>query len=161
MSKNVYRIINEQRLIHIEPEIKKAMKDAIDLTLKEENIENKCEISIVLTNNKKIHVLNKEARGVDRATDVLSFPIISDDDSIGDIDIGTGNLILGDIVISAERAKEQSEMYGHSLKREMAFLCVHSTLHLLGYDHETSKEDEIYMNEKQEEILTKLNITRD
>ena len=158
--KNTYKIINEQRKIHIDKEIRKAIKDAIDLTLFEEGVDKKCEISIVFTNNKKIHILNKEARGVDKATDVLSFPIISEDDSIGDLDITTGNLILGDIVISVEKAQEQATTYGHSLKREMAFLSVHSTLHLLGYDHETSKEDEEYMFNKQEEILTKLGITR-
>ena len=159
--KNTYKIINEQRKVYVDKEIRKAIKDAIDLTLLTEGIDKKCEISIVFTNNKKIHVLNREARGVDKATDVLSFPIISDDDSIGDIDIATGNLILGDIVISVEKAQEQALTYGHSLKREMAFLSVHSTLHLLGYDHELSKEDEEYMFNKQEEILNKLGITRE
>lgn len=159
--RNVYKITNEQRKIHIDNDIKKAIKDSIDLTLATEKVDKKCEVSIVFTNNKKIHILNLESRGVDRPTDVLSFPIISDDDSIGDIDIATGNLILGDIVISVEKAQEQAFAYGHSLKREMAFLAVHSTLHLLGYDHEVSKEDEKYMNEKQEEILSKLGITRD
>ena len=159
-TKNIYRITNEQRKIHIDSEIKKAIKNAIDLTLKEEGVEKNCEVSIVFTNNKKIRLLNKEARGIDKPTDVLSFPIMSNDDELGDIDISTGNIILGDIVISVEQAQKQSELYGHSLLREMAFLSVHSTLHLLGYDHEVSKEDEKYMNTKQEDILSKLGITR-
>lgn len=114
--------------------------------------------------NAAIQELNREQRGIDRPTDVLSFPMLyfdengdiidSDYDSDGDL------LLLGDIVISAERARQQAEEYGHGFVREMAFLTVHSMLHLLGYDHVDDPEGERIMFAKQEEILSKLGITR-
>jgi len=100
-------------------------------------------VSITFTDNESIRELNREYRDIDRATDVLSFPMDDEGDDV----------VLGDIVISLERAKEQAIEYGHSLEREISFLCVHSTLHLLGYDHETGEEDEKEMFMKQEEIL--------
>ena len=90
--------------------------------------------------------MNRESRGVDRPTDVLSFPVF-------DEDFGVGLSVLGDIVISYETAVRQANEYGHAVEREIAFLTVHSMLHLLGYDHETSPEDEKEMFARQEEIL--------
>lgn len=103
-------------------------------------------------------------RGIDSATDVLSFPMCSFDGN-GDIidadfDFDGDVILLGDIVISAEKAREQSQSYGHSFLREIVFLTVHSMLHLLGYDHVNSEEEERIMFAKQEEILQSLGITR-
>lgn len=126
------------------------------------------ELNILLTDSENIHKLNKEFRNIDSSTDVLSFPMISyeipadfsgcetEEDCFNP---ETGELILGDIVISLEKAKEQAEKYGHSAKREVAFLTAHSMLHLFGYDHMTEQEAS-EMEQKQEEILQILGITR-
>ena len=114
------------------------------------------DISISFVDNKEIHELNKQFRGVDRATDVLSFPMLSDEFE----DVEYEEMSLGDIVVSLERALEQSIEYGHSFEREVCFLVCHSMFHLLGYDHDT-EENTREMREKEEAVLTKLNITRD
>ena len=118
-----------------------------------------CELSVTLTDDAHIHALNREYRGVDRPTDVLSFPMYSFTD--GDEPPQDGNFTLGDIVVSVERAEAQAKEYGHSTRREIAFLTVHSILHLLGWDHETSPEDERAMFAKQDEIMIALGIGRD
>ena len=117
-----------------------------------------CSISVTLTDDGHIHELNREYRGVDRPTDVLSFPMFAFDGA--DEPPAKGDFELGDIVISVERAKVQAKEYGHSVRREIAFLSVHSTLHLLGWDHETSPEDERRMFAKQDEIMNALGIGR-
>ena len=118
-----------------------------------------CDISVTVTDNIHIHELNREYRGVDRPTDVLSFPMYSftDDDMPEE---GPAPVVLGDIVISAERAKEQAAEYGHSFQREISFLTVHSVLHLLGYDHEVSDEAEKEMFSLQDKIMDRLGILR-
>lgn len=129
------------------------------------------EVSLTLTDNTEIQRLNKEFRRMDRPTDVLSFPMV-DFQNPADYDLleadgweayfnpESGELMLGDIVISVERAMEQAEEFGHSLKREYAFLIAHSMLHLLGYDHMIPEEARV-MEERQEAVLHKLNITRE
>ena len=148
--KVTYYISNEQEKIEFTPETEGLIKSAILAALEYEAVEGEREISVPLTDNETIHQLNKEYRDVDRPTDVLSFPM--DDDG--------EDMVLGDVVISLEKAMEQAEEYGHSLEREIAFLCVHSVLHLLGYDHETGEEDEKEMFRRQEEILRKMGQTR-
>ena len=131
-----------------------------------------CEVNMTFTDNEGIRNINREFRELDVPTDVLSFPMV-DYDSPADYDIlesddalamyfnpESGELLLGDIVISVERAMEQAETYGHTLKREICFLTAHSMLHLLGYDHMEDKE-RIVMEKKQEEILDALGIKRD
>ena len=126
--------------------------------------ETKVEISVMFTDNEEIRKLNNEHRGIDRATDVLSFPLIEYDED-GNIleeymDFNpSGEMVLGDIVISLERASEQAEEYGHSFEREVGFLTVHSMLHLLGYDHEIP-EDEEEMFGYQTEILEEMGLKR-
>jgi probable rRNA maturation factor len=120
------------------------------------DVENS-EVSVTLTNNAYIHTLNKEYRGIDRPTDVLSFAL-NESDEPKMID-GPEINILGDLIISVERAEEQAEDYGHSFKRELCFLAVHGFLHLLGYDHMDSEEEKIMFG-KQEEILNGFGITR-
>jgi len=119
------------------------------------------EISLILTNDAEIRKINAEYRQIDKATDVLSFPMI-DFSEIAQMDDWkletnpeTGNLLLGDIIISLERAKEQALEYGHSYRRELAFLIIHGMLHLLGFDHEETSEEQI-MFLLQDEILGKL-----
>lgn len=125
--------------------------------LEEENIEDDAEISVTFVDNERIRELNKEFRDIDRETDVLSFPLGGDEGY--EVNPDTDAILLGDIVISLERAKTQSEEYDHSYVREVAFLITHSLFHLLGYDHITPEEEK-EMFEKQEKVLTKLNITR-
>lgn len=123
------------------------VRRAIERTLEYEGVKNPCELSVTFTDNEGIHALNKEYRGIDRPTDVLSFPQINYED--GEKAEGA----LGDIVLSLERAEEQAREFGHSFERECAFLCVHSVLHLLGYDHELSDEDDADMRKRQSEIM--------
>ena len=127
--------------------------------LEEEQIDEDAQVSVTLVDNDAIREINNEHRGIDKATDVLSFPL-GDEDSF-DADPETGAILLGDIVISLERAKEQAEEYGHSYRREVAFLITHSLFHLLGYDHVDSEEDEKLMFGKQDKVLEKLGITRE
>ena len=115
------------------------------------------EVSVTLTNNEYIHTLNKQYRGIDRPTDVLSFALNESEEP--DVEDGPDVNVLGDLVISVERAKEQAADYGHSVKREIAFLTVHGMLHLLGYDH-MEEEDRIEMEAEQMFVMEKLGIPR-
>ena len=139
-----------------------------DRVLDQENCPYESQISLILTDDEGIREVNREHRGLDRSTDVLSFPmvdfpspaeysVLEEDDSLFDLD--TGELLLGDIMISAEHVKAQSEAYGHSIRREFCFLVAHSMLHLLGYDHMTPPEAAV-MEAKQEQVLQSLGITR-
>lgn len=138
-------------------------------TLDYEDCPYEVQVNIILTNNEEIHQINLEHRGVDAPTDVLSFPMIEyaypsdftvlEAEGMDSFDPDTGELILGDIVISVDKVIEQAEKYNHGVKREYAFLIAHSMLHLFGYDHMEELERET-MEHKQEEILTRLNITR-
>ena len=132
-------------------ELKALVQRAVETTLEYEEIEDDCEVSVTFVANAAIRRMNAEYRGIDRATDVLSFPIAEDGDLEEAFD--GEKLCLGDIVLSLERAREQAEEFGHPFEREVAFLCVHSTLHLLGYDHETGEEDEADMRARQREIM--------
>ena len=116
------------------------------------------EVSVTLTNNEYIHTLNKQYRGIDRPTDVLSFARNESEEP--DVEDGPDVNVLGDLVISVERAKEQAADYGHSVKREIAFLTVHGMLHLLGYDH-MEEEDRIEMEAEQRFVMEKLGIPRE
>lgn len=150
---------NEQDKVAVPEDAEKLIEMCAVGALKEEGIEDDAELSVTLTDNENIRALNNEHRGIDRATDVLSFPL--GDENGFDTDPETGAILLGDIVISMERAKEQAEEYGHSFRREFAFLLTHSLFHLLGYDHVNSEEEERIMFGKQEKVLEKLGITRE
>ena len=129
------------------------------------------EASLTITDSDGIHELNRDFRGIDSPTDVLSFPNVSYEKAgdfsvlIGEqlvdlLDPDTGKIMFGDIVINEDRVRSQAEEYGHSVKREFAFLVAHSMLHLCGYDHMEEEEAKV-MEKKQEEVLGKLGITRD
>lgn len=154
---------NEQDKEEITPEIEKTVKDVCERVLESEECDFDAEISVTFTDNEQIRVINNELRGIDKATDVLSFPMLEFDEdgtACADYDTDGDYVILGDIVISLERAREQSEEYGHSFIREVAFLTAHSMLHLLGYDHINSEKEERIMCEKQEAVLQSLGIVR-
>ena len=141
----------------------------ISETLDYEDCPYEVQVNIILTNNDEIQQINLEQRGIDAPTDVLSFPMIEyaypsdftvlEADGMDSFDPDTGELILGDIVISVDKVIEQAEKYNHGVKREYAFLIAHSMLHLFGYDHMDELERE-NMELKQDEILTRLGITR-
>lgn len=158
-------IENSQDRVEISRELEDTLKRVCEKTLSYEKCDFNAEISISIVDNEEIKRLNYEFRGKDMPTDVLSFPILEfdQDRNIIDSEFDTDgeNIVLGDIVISAERAKEQAKSFGHSFLREVSFLTVHSMLHLLGYDHVDDPEGEREMCRKQEEILRLLNITRD
>ena len=145
---------NQQDKFPVTYKLKMRVRRAVDATLSFEGYENDCEVSITFTDNQQIHLLNEQYRGVDRPTDVLSFPLTDFDGQSEEPDVDEPRVSLGDIVISLEKAAEQAETYGHSFDREVAFLTVHSMLHLLGYDHETGEEDETDMRARQTAVMT-------
>lgn len=140
---------DEQDIIDVRLAMKSIVRKAIFNTLVYEGFDQDVEVSVTFTDNEQIRELNKQYRQKDSATDVLSFPMFEDITDTMDIN----PLPLGDIVISLERASVQGHHLFHSIYREVAFLTVHSTLHLLGYDHETSEEDEADMFRRQKEIM--------
>lgn len=157
-------IENEQEKEELTAEIKDAVEKCVRYTLEYEECNFDAEVSVTFVDDARIQEINSEERGIDAPTDVLSFPICDFDEN-GDIidadfDFDGELIMLGDIVISLERARRQAEEYGHGFLREVAFLTVHSMLHLLGYDHVDDPKGERIMFAKQEDILTKLGITR-
>lgn len=138
---------------------------AVEETLDAEGVSVPCEVDVLLTNDTGIHEINLEQRGVDRPTDVLSFPMFDLSPGIlpakTDADPETGLVPLGDMVISVERAAAQGEEYGHGVKRELGYLAVHSTLHLLGYDHVDEGIQKAQMRRREEEILRRLGMSRE
>lgn len=135
---------------------------AIKATLEEEEVVDEVEVSVSFVDNEEIRKLNKYYRGIDSSTDVLSFPLMEFEEiEEGEEDEKDAEEIypIGDIVISLEKAKEQAEEYGHSFEREVAYLTVHSMLHLLGYDHETEEERKL-MREKEEKVMERLGLRR-
>lgn len=146
-------IDNRQESINYKEELVELMRTTVERSLEEEGVSKEVEVSISFVDNEEIHGLNREFRGVDRVTDVLSFPQY---DSLEDLE---GLVCLGDIVISLEKALDQSVEYGHSFEREVLYLTVHSMFHLMGYDHDTEENTKI-MRKKEEEVLQALGILR-
>lgn len=158
----IHLILNEEAE-NLSEEMKALLKRCVEETLSMEEFPFDAEISFSITNDAGIRELNKVQRNIDRATDVLSFPMLALEDGVlivEDSDMISDRVALGDIVISLERAREQAEAYGHSLEREMGFLTVHSVLHLLGYDHELGQKEEEEMFQKQEDVLAALSLGR-
>ena len=134
------------------------IKRAVRAALESEKVDCDCTVEVVISDEDEIRRINNETRGIDSVTDVLSFPMFASRKEIRADE--SGSAFLGSMVICRERAREQAAQYGHSVEREAAFLAVHSTLHLLGYDHETGKEDEQEMFSKQEAVLETMGLTR-
>lgn len=154
---------NNQDKLAIEDDIRETIERVILKTLEVENCKFDAQVSVTIVDLGEIRRINRDMRNIDSETDVLSFPMLEFDENRkmieDDYDLDDGKLLLGDIVICAERAKSQAEEYGHSFLREMAFLTVHSMLHLLGYDH-MEDEEEKEMFSRQEDILNILGIKR-
>lgn len=132
------------------------IRKACNATLKFENFDGPAEVDVTIVNDEKIREMNKTHRNIDSATDVLSFPL--GDGGVFDINPATKAKMLGDIVISVDHALAQSDLYGHGIEREIAFLTVHSMLHLLGYDHEQGGLEQTIMREKEETVLEALGL---
>ena len=140
-------------------EYENTINEVLDACFNEEKLNNrKLYINIILTTPENIKQINKQYRNVDNETDVLSFPMFEKDE-IEKIDNNIGE-VLGDIVISIARVEEQAQEYGHSFKRELAYMVVHGFYHIIGYDH-IKEEDKKQMRKKEEVILNKLNIRRE
>lgn len=164
-------IENGQDKVAWNKKLETLLLEIIDFALKSEKVECKSQISVVLVDNEEIRIINKEHRSIDKVTDVLSFPMLDYPEgkvykeTYWDYNFDASamdgeELVLGDIVVSLEKAEEQSIEYGHSFERELVYLVVHSVLHLLGYDHMKDNEKE-RMREREENILSKFNINRD
>lgn len=146
----------------IDDNICKLLNETVSATLKCENIDIPCYVSISVVDEDEIKELNRDHRGIDSVTDVLSFPVVNLIDGSFDNNAGDyfdGRLILGDVVLCAKRAKEQSEEFGHSYERELGYLTCHSILHLLGYDHEDESEREA-MRQKEEAVMLYMKLER-
>lgn len=151
-------ISNDQTVEKLPRGLRMLIRRCCNAVLVNEQFQGSAEISVTIVDDEKIHALNKQYRNVDRSTDVLSFPLGVEGQY--DINNDTGAQMLGDIVISIEHAKKQAELYGHSFDREIAFLTVHSMLHLLGYDHEAGGLELVRMREREEAVLTQLGLER-
>ena len=151
-------ITNEQKDFRIPTGVRLLVRRCCTAVLVHENFEGSAEVSVTFVDDERIHQLNKEFRNIDRATDVLSFPL--GENGVYDINNDTGAKLLGDIVISVPHAIDQADRYGHTLQREIGFLTVHSMLHLLGYDHVNGGIESVRMREKEETVLTKLGLKR-
>lgn len=164
-------IENEQSIVSVEADLEKSIRDTIIYTLLNQGFNHKVEVNVLLVDNEAIRAINLETRNIDSETDVLSFPMIEYEEGktykdlylkhkFGPQFYDGEDFVLGDVVISMEKALEQSLDFGHSLKREVCYLTVHSILHLLGYDH-MEDEDKSKMRAAEEEILGALEITRE
>ncbi len=148
-------ITDEQEKIVIPEDWTGKIEQVAEICLREEEIDPKAEIGLMFVDNEQIREMNKTYRDKDSATDVLSFPMYEADEAIDDEE----EILLGDIVISLERAAEQAEEYGHSLEREVMYLLVHGLLHLAGYDHMEDDEKK-EMRQREEELLTVIGASR-
>lgn len=147
-------IVNRQKEVKIPTGIRMLIRRCCNAVLKMEQFQGSVEVSVTMVDNSYIQSLNKQYRNKDVPTDVLSFPMVKDGKY--EIDPDTNAQILGDIVISMEKVLEQSELYGHSFRREVAYLVAHGMLHLLGYDHENGGLEKRRMREKEDQVLDSL-----
>lgn len=155
--KPIVSIYNKQRRFGVTERLKMLVEDCVDAALRYEKFDELCEVDVSFVSNRKIREYNRQFRNIDRETDVLSFPL---GDEEFEVDPDTDAVLLGDIVISLEKAAEQAKEYGHSFEREVGFLTVHSVLHLLGYDHIDEDEGDV-MRAHEKGILEKIGLTRD
>lgn len=164
-------IDNRQNKINFIKEYERVIEEVIDYALKQERMNIDYELSVILIDNEEIRKINNQMRNIDRATDVLSFPMLeypqhkvykdtyTDNYNFDDSYFNEGRLVIGDIALSLEKCKEQSNEFNHSFIRECAYLTVHSVLHLLGYDHMIDS-DKVIMRKREEEILSKFNLNQ-
>lgn len=160
--------LEEEGSVRLPFDVKETAELMIETVLEHEGCPYEAQVELLLTTDEEVHMMNREHRGIDRPTDVLSFPML-DVRTPGDLsgveempdafDPESGELMLGDIVISKDKVIAQAEEYGHSLKREYAFLIAHSMLHLLGYDH-MEDDERLLMEQRQREIMEMAKIPR-
>lgn len=149
-------ISNNQKAVKIPTGLRMLVRRCCNAVLRMEEFQGPAEISVTFVDNEQIHELNKLHRKIDAPTDVLSFPM--GENGKYDIDPATNAQILGDVVISMEKAEEQAARFGHSLQREVGYLTAHSVLHLLGYDHEKNGIERVRMREKEEQVMSQLGL---
>ena len=158
MEKIKVNIENKQKAVRIPTGMRLLMRRCCHAVLKMENFEGNAEVDISIVDNNQIRVINNEQRKIDAVTDVLSFPL--GENGVYDKNPATNAYMLGDIVISVQRAAEQAEQFEHSLQREVGYLTTHSMLHLLGYDHVNGGLEAVRMREKEEKVMTLLGLPR-
>ncbi|MDD4320291.1 MAG: rRNA maturation RNase YbeY [Acidaminococcaceae bacterium] len=150
---------NDQEKIKVSAELENLLNKAMNIVAKMEKLSANTEVDITIVTDEEIHVLNRDYRGVDRPTDVLSFALDEETDEpeiLGD----EAEHLLGNVIISAEKANAQAEEFGHGLNREILYLAVHGILHLLGYDH-MREEDKVIMRRREEEILREIDLSEE
>ena len=152
-------ITNQQKAVKIPSGLRLLIRKCCHAVLEMENFGKPAEVSVTFVDNKEIQTLNREYRGIDRPTDVLSFALDEGDEE-PEVEDGEAEHLLGDVIISAPRAVEQGEEFGHGLTREMTYLAVHGMLHLLGYDH-MEEADKRVMRAREEEILRELDLAEE
>ena len=152
-------VYDEQKKVKLPSGIRMLLRSTCSAALEYEEFPDKAEVNITFVDDEQIQELNLNFRNIDKSTDVLSFPLGEND--VYDTNPETGLKMLGDIVISVEHAVAQAEDFGHTINREMAYLTVHSMLHLLGYDHVNGGIEAVRMREHEEAILTKLGVSRE
>lgn len=158
MNKTKVIITDKQSNIKLPSGVRLLIRRACNAVLVTEEFGDAAEVNVTLVDDEEIKMMNTQFRNIESATDVLSFPL--GEDGNYDTNPENGLKMLGDIVISVERAVKQAESYGHSFRREIAFLTVHSMLHLLGYDHVNGGIEQMRMREKEELVLAKLGVLR-
>ncbi|MBR5923064.1 MAG: rRNA maturation RNase YbeY [Clostridia bacterium] len=151
-------IYDKQKKFKMNAEIRKLIRKACSAALRSEEFTGNAEIDVSIVDDEAIREINRECRNIDFATDVLSFPL--GDNGVYDVNPATGAYMLGDVVLSAEHADMQAKLYGHAIEREIAYLTVHSVLHLLGFDHVNSESEKTIMRTKEEKIMKILNLER-
>ena len=159
MAKIKVNIVNRQKTFAIPSGMRLLIRRSCHAVLQMEGFEGDAEVDVSIVDNDQIRVINNEQRRIDAVTDVLSFPL--GENGVYDKNPATGAYMLGDIVLSAERAASQAEQFGHDFRREVGYLTTHSMLHLLGYDHENEGIEAVRMREKEEQVLNKLGLKRD
>ena len=158
MDKIKVNIENQQKAIKVPTGVRLLIRRCCHAVLRLEQFEGSAEVDVSLVDNDRIHEINLEQREIDAPTDVLSFPL--GEDGVYDQNPATGAYMLGDIVISMEKAAAQAEEFGHSLQREVGYLTVHSMLHLLGYDHVNGGLEAVRMREKEEAVMLAVGLPR-
>lgn len=158
MAKIKVNIVNRQKTFAIPSGMRLLIRRSCHAVLQMEGFEGDAEVDVSIVDNDQIRVINNEQRRIDAVTDVLSFPL--GENGVYDKNPATGAFMLGDIVLSAERAASQAEQFGHDFRREVGYLTVHSMLHLLGYDHVNGGMEAVHMREKEEQVMTELGLPR-
>lgn len=151
-------IENQQKAYKIPTGLRMLIRRCCHAVLELEKVDGSVQVDVTLVDNERIHEVNLEQRGIDKPTDVLSFPL--GENGVYDVHPETGEMLLGNIMISLEQAAKQAEDYGHSFNREVGYLTVHSMLHLLGYDHVQGGMEAVRMREKEETVMKQVGLPR-